>query len=121
MDFYDPDDGPDPQAWLEFDEGERIILVEDYHRQARIRLPNITVHATVHVIVENQVAMRLPAVVKTLARLRAEGLDRHEAIHAIGFVLVQHLQQQLAAPVDNPNPTYHASLEKLSAAQFRDA
>src|SRR5665213_213608 len=121
MESYDPEVDPHAKTWLKLDEGERIILVEDYHRLAHVRLPNATVHAAVHVTVENQLAMRLPVVVDTFARLRAEGLDRHAAIHAIGFVLVEHLQRQIAAPTADPHAAYDASLQKLSAAQFRDA
>jgi hypothetical protein len=43
-----------------------------------------------HVVVENQVAlgevMRVP---ETLERLLDEGLDRHEAVYAIGSVLME--------------------------------
>src|SRR5437660_10218640 len=51
---YDPLEAPDPQEWLALYEQERISLVDDYHRQARIRLPNAQAHAVVHAIVENQ-------------------------------------------------------------------
>jgi hypothetical protein len=49
---------------------------------------NDRIGATVHVIVENQVALgdAFPAKA-VLIRLMNEGLDRHEAIHAIGSVL----------------------------------
>jgi hypothetical protein len=50
---------------------------------------SIRAHAANHVIVENQLAMGDATVVPaTLARLMQEGLDRHDAIHAIGSVLV---------------------------------
>ena len=39
------------------EEGEREILVEDYHERAGIELPNAHVHAAIHVVVENQIAM----------------------------------------------------------------
>ena len=39
-----------------------------------------------HVIVENQIADDELPVRRTAQRLMAEGLDRHEAIHAIGSV-----------------------------------
>ncbi|MFA6045684.1 MAG: hypothetical protein WC718_11935 [Phycisphaerales bacterium] len=121
MNSYDPDRAPPPGEWLGLDEGVRIALVEDFHRRARIRVPREAVHATVHVTVENQLAMELPVVVDTLARLCSEGLGRHEAIHAIGLVLMEHIQHQLAAPSWAPNPAYEASLRALTAAQCRDA
>jgi hypothetical protein len=46
-------------------------------------------HGTMHAIVENQVALGDATVVPaTLTRLMREGLDRHDAIHAIGSVLM---------------------------------
>jgi hypothetical protein len=54
---YDPIKAPTPEEWLALDEQERIILAEDYHRRARIRLPNATLHATMHAVVENQIAL----------------------------------------------------------------
>ena len=89
MERYDPLKAPDPKEWLSLDEQERIDLVQDYHRRARVELPNATGHAIAHVIVENQIALGDElAVERTLNRLVAEGLDRHDAIHAIGSVLV---------------------------------
>ena len=49
---YDPLNTPDPAAWLALDESERIQLVQDYHRRARVRLPNARVHASMHIVVE---------------------------------------------------------------------
>jgi hypothetical protein len=62
-------------------------LVSRHHTGQRIRLPNETIHAAIHLIVENQVALgdAFPAN-GVLLRLMKEGLDRHEAIHAIGSV-----------------------------------
>jgi hypothetical protein len=47
---YDPQHAPDPAAWLALDEEERIVLALQYHRRARVRLPNARLHATIHVI-----------------------------------------------------------------------
>ena len=55
MKRYDPSRSPDPEEWLALDEGERQMLVEAYHRRARIRPPNRRLHAVFHVIVENQI------------------------------------------------------------------
>ena len=54
---YDPHEHIVPDAWLELDESERMHPVARYHRRQRIRLPNETIHAVMHVIVENQVAL----------------------------------------------------------------
>ena len=80
MNRYDPLRTPDPAQWLELDESERTRLVQQYHRRARIRLPNATLHAVFHVVVENQVAEGTETpVLETLARLMSAGLDRHQA------------------------------------------
>jgi hypothetical protein len=46
-------------------------------------------HGVAHVIVEKQVAMGdPPAAREALARLMGEGLDRHDALHAVGSVVM---------------------------------
>ena len=85
--LWNPHEHINSDAWLALDESERTRLVVRYPRRQRIRLPNGTVHALVHVIVENQVALGDAFPAKgVLFRLMSEGLDRHEAIHAIGSV-----------------------------------
>jgi hypothetical protein len=91
MSRYDPLKAPDSKQWLELDEQERIILVESYHKKARVVLPNHIMHASMHAVVENQLAEGLPVVQETLSRLMADGLDRHDAIHAIASVLAGHI------------------------------
>ena len=89
---YDPLVAPDPKEWLGTDEAERIHLVLDYHRRMGIELPNEHLHAAIHTVVENQAALGDETPVEqALRRLVGEGLDRHEAIHAVGSVLVEHI------------------------------
>lgn len=57
MERYDRDRAIDPEEWAALDEGERQYLVERYHRKKRIKMPNSRVHAAIHVVVENQVAL----------------------------------------------------------------
>ena len=124
MKRYDPLQPPAPEDWLSMDEQERIQLAEDHHRRARIRLPNVKVHAVVHVIVENQIALgdEIP-VRRTLQRLMSEGLDRHDAIHAVGSVLMGHMHELLTRPdlesTADANPAYFAALERLTAEEWR--
>ena len=55
---YDASKSPDPVEWLELDESDRLDLVKRYHIRAKLPVgENERVHAAVHVIVENQVAM----------------------------------------------------------------
>ena len=119
---YDPDKHVNPDDWLELDESERTRLVVRYHRLQRIRLPNETVHALIHVIVENQVALGNAFPVKgVLFRLMSEGLNRHEAIHAIGSVLSKTLftvmnEQNVGGDL---NADYMEKLTSLSAESWR--
>jgi hypothetical protein len=100
----------------------RISLVRDYHRAAGIRLPNATMHATLHAIVETQIALgdETPAE-RTAERLMDDGLDRHDAIHAIGMVLAEHIYDVLKTePLSqDPNAPYFAALERLTVEDWR--
>src|SRR3989449_2198378 len=119
---YDPRYAPDPEAWLALDEAERIDLALRYHRRARVRLPDTRLHATIHVVVENQVALgdEIP-VRQTLERLRVEGLDRHDAVHAVGSVLTKRIYELLkeGLPAGDPNEPYWTELESLTAEGWR--
>ncbi|MBI5579385.1 MAG: hypothetical protein HY895_09555 [Deltaproteobacteria bacterium] len=95
METYDPATAPDTAAWLELEEDERIQRIASYHRRLNVKLPNLEVHAALHSVVENQIAEELQTVRETVARLQAEGLSRHDAIHAVGSVLVARLQALL--------------------------
>jgi hypothetical protein len=123
---YDPLIEPDAAEWLALDEQERIDLVVAYHEFAGIRVPNATVHAIFHAVVENQIAEgdTLP-VKRTAQRLMREGLDRHDAIHAIGSVLAGHMNDLMkmhSAGHDSgtdSNARYFAELEHLTADAWR--
>jgi hypothetical protein len=127
MDRYDPLQAPDPTWWLALDEQERIGLVEDYHRRARVRLPDLKAHAVAHAMVENQIALgdEFP-VRRALLRLMAEGLDRHDAVHAIGFVLVGNVHDLMQSATSDPDPgvdpreRYYAELAQLTAKSWRE-
>lgn len=122
MNRYDPNHGPDPEQWLALDEQARIRLVEAHHRRTGIELPNLRTHAVFHVIVENQLAENLDSVVRAIARLRAEGRDRHDAVHAVASVLAEHVHSLLSSEANagNPQAVYDAAVERLTAKQWRD-
>lgn len=73
--LYDPEVKPDPQEWLALDEAERIVLCEEYHAAAGIRLPNLRLHAVTHAVVENQIALGIESVVRAEKRLQEDGLN----------------------------------------------
>lgn len=122
IDRYDPEVPPNPAEWLALDEGKRIALVEAYHRDARIPLPRSarSVHAAIHTVVENQLAMDDQEIVReTLQRLLEEGLTRHDALHAVGSVLAELIAdafKEEPAPADL-NPPYQAALHGLTSGK----
>jgi len=118
---YDPDHAPNPEQWLALDEAVRIHLADEYDRVKRIKLPNVKAHAVFHAIVENQIAENLESVVRTMGRLTAEGLSRHESIHAIASVLAEHINELFNAKADEKHSAaiYGAAVERLTARGWR--
>jgi len=123
---YDALIEPHPDDWLATDEQRRIDVIQRYHRREGIDVERAELHAAMHAIVENQIAEgdRLP-VRRALLRLMSEGLDRHDAIHAIGSVLAIHLNKlarKSTSPTRPPdrdfNAAYFSELEKLTAESW---
>jgi hypothetical protein len=125
---YDPESAPDPDWWLSLDESERMEFALDSQRLANEDLPSPRAHAALHAIVENQVAMgdEIP-VAATLQRLIAEGLGRHDAVHAVGSVMAKHIYRAMqsdsaahdSSTVVDPNQAYWRGLDGLSAEGWR--
>ncbi len=113
--------------WQDLGELEQIRRVEAYHRRSQVRLPNPRLHAASHVAVENQILLGdETAVAATLERLQSEGLDRHNAIHAIAGELMSMVWEAGNKRLESdPNEAYHQRLEELTAekwlAQAEDA
>jgi Domain of unknown function (DUF1841) len=119
---YDADEQPDPDVWLELDEAERLDSVSDYHRRSGVRLENPEPHAMAHVVVENQVALgEATSVPEALNRLIKERLDRHDAVHAIGSVLMRIIFDTVHERDDasDINAKYRQELATLTAANWR--
>lgn len=89
---YNPLIVPHPEKWLALPEDERIALIKTYHEQEGIEMPNFFIHAMMHTVIENQAALgdEMPVAAKLLS-LQKEGLDRHDAIHAVASVLANYL------------------------------
>jgi hypothetical protein len=115
---YNPLRAPDPQAWLALDEMDRIELARRYHQRARVKLPSPEAHAAIHVVVENQAAMgdETP-VAAAVERLMGEGLNRHDAIHAVGNVLAQYLWEGSRGEETTPD-AYYANFAELTAQSW---
>ena len=128
---YDPLTEPNPQQWLATDEQQRIDLVLAYHRRAGLGGPRIMAHASIHVAVENQIADDELPVRRIVRRLMSEGLDRHDAIHAIGSVLIVDISDRLREAESGSwqakndldwaaarNKAYFDQLERLTADEW---
>jgi hypothetical protein len=118
---YDPEKDPQADKWLAMDEDERIAAVEVYHRRQRVRLPQPTLHAAIHTVVEDQIALGEGAVVETLARLRSEGLTRHEALHQIGKVLAEEILHVLKGEQSDLSGSYLDRVRRLTADEWRQS
>ena len=123
---YHPRKAPDPSLWLSLDEQEHVRLVESFHRGERERLPNIAAHSAFHAIVENQIAETLEAVIRAMARLQKQGLSRHDAVHAVGWVVAMQLYEGANASSKNEDygadiqATYVAAVERLDAKTWNE-
>lgn len=121
MNSYFPDKSIDPSEWLALDEGVRIALVRAFHDSLDDEMPDeaLSVHSAIHVIVENQLAMGVELIPETIAKLTRQGLDRHEAIHAIGAILSEDLFDIHKGDTKEFSPKkYRRKLEKITAKRW---
>ncbi len=119
-DAFTPPDGP---AWLALGEEERIQLVIGYHESIGDRGGNARAHCTLHVVVENQLAMgeHMEPVRERLRQLMAQGLDRHDALHAICYVLIRHMNWVMLdknASADQ-DARYFRELRRMTARKWQ--
>ncbi len=121
---YDADRAPDPHAWREAPEPDRVAAVEAHHRalsrpHPAVRQPRV--HAAIHVVVEDQLASGAPPEARrAMDRLVRAGLSRHEAIHAIASVVAATAQGALAGTRFDPG-AYARALDALTAEAWRAA
>jgi hypothetical protein len=117
---YNPDIAPDPARWLDTDDEERADAIRRYHKQAKEPVgQNQNLHAAIHAVVENQLAEGHAAATATLSRLMAEGLDRHDAIHAIGAIVAAEMFDMIKDQVTHDPEQYARKLQTLTAARWR--
>ena len=95
---YNPHKPPKPKQWLALDEEERI-------------------DATFHAIIENQAALgdEIP-INDVLLRLQAEGLNRHDALHAVASVLSTYFWEAFQDDNKNRKPpeAYYEAVRQLT-------
>ncbi len=121
MQNYDPMLEIDVRQWNLLDDDERNSLVMEYHREVGIELPDEYTHAMLHVIVENQIALQEEVSVEaTLHRLIEEGLDRHDAVHAIANILASHTYKIINGDdATYGHDHYYAELGKITAEKWQ--
>ena len=123
MEQYNPIHSPNPEDWLSIDEGIRINMVREYVDANEEHLVTEesakSIHAAIHVVVENQLALDAEPVPETMARLIRQGLTRHDAIHAIGAVLSDRIFEVINGNEELPMPRYKSKLNKLTAKRWK--
>jgi Domain of unknown function (DUF1841) len=119
---YDGDRAPDAGTWRATTDDERVRAVEEHHTAIGAAHPatrNPRLHATLHVVVENQLALDDPPEVRrALSRLLAGGLGRHDAIHALASVVAEATHGALSRKRFDPR-AYARALDALTAEGWR--
>ncbi len=121
MDIYNPNEPIDSESWLALDEAIRIELVHDFHSELELDMTDValSLHSSIHVIVENQLAMKVDLLPETIAKLIRQGLNRHEAIHAIGAIISTDIFDVLKGSSEKFSPIkYRRKLEKITAKRW---
>ena len=121
MDTYNPHKPVDSENWLSIDEALRIELVHGFHLGIDLDMADdaLRVHSSIHVIVENQLAMGVDLIPETVAKLTRQGLDRHETIHAIGALIAEDIFDVMKGNTEDFSPKkYRRKLEKLTAKRW---
>ncbi len=122
---YNPEIAPEPSEWLNLPEHERLRAIATFHMVHRLKSGHAKLHAVFHLMVENQIAMGFGPAVRAAARLQAQGLTRHDAVHAIGSVLSGKLFDAARDPGKTDSQTQqlaiNAAIERLDASTWREA
>ena len=122
MKDYNPNKAIDPQQWLALDEYWRINMIKEYHQQCDDDLEEDArnAHSAMHCVVENQIAEKVAHVPETLAKLTRQGLDRHEAIHAIAAIIAEDIYELMNGEQKTfDSKKYRRKLDKLTAKRWR--
>ncbi len=121
MQEYNPSNSIDADEWLEVDELMRSELVRKFHRglDEPLSEDSLPGHALIHVIVENQIATNIELVPETIAKLVRQGLDRHEAVHAIGALISAQMFNLAQGNIEKfCTVKYKRQLKKLTAKRW---
>lgn len=117
---YDVANPPSAEEWLAMDEGERISVVQEAHRRTGSPTgENPTVHATIHVVVETQLAEGHAGIVAAYDRFRAAGIDRHTTVHALASVVTRHIMAMLESNASYDQAIADRDFAALDPAAFK--
>ena len=106
------------------DEAIQTRVVEEHARNPHPHLDQdaMRAHLLIHEMVEKQLSERDPPEVgATLHRLLAGGLDRHEAVHAIGTAVAGEAFRMLKQSRVLDREAYVRALEALTADGWRQS
>ena len=122
VETYDAATPPEALAWLETGEEARIQLVVDYHTSIGDVGDNARTHCLLHVIIENQIAMggAMEPVRERMRQLMAQGLDRHNALHALCSVLIRHMNWIGMSNIKgDQDARYFREIRRMTAQKWR--
>ena len=121
MKIYNPSIPPKSDVWLELDEQNRLDLINDFveNYEQDIEKEARDIHAAIHMIIENQLALRVELTTETYNRLKRQELDRHQIIHAIGAVISEDIFELMNGNKENPFEGQKLRLKKLTAKRWK--
>jgi uncharacterized protein DUF1841 len=115
--FLDPSDPDDRGMFIEGEHPEYHATLADPESDT-VEGVNPRLHITVHEIVANQLwDDDPPEVWQAARRLSATGMDRHDVLHAIGEVLVEHLYGVLSGQGPTDPARYVEAVAELGRAE----
>ena len=120
MKQYNASKKPTPELWLSLDDDARLELVEQYVEKFERKIDDSakSIHASIHMVVENQLALNEDVTIKAYQRLMQQGLKRHETIHAIGAIILESIESGMKEKSDEPIVNYKNRLRKLTAKRW---
>ena len=121
MNIYNPSIPPKADDWLELDEQYRLDLINNFVKnyEQEIEKEAMRIHSAIHMIVENQLALNVDLTAETYNRLKRQGLDRHQIIHAIGAVISEDIFELMNGNKENPFEGQKLRLKKLTAKRWK--
>ncbi len=112
---------PIAEEWLALDEQFRLDLLYDFveNNEQDIEKEARRIHASIHMIIENQLALNIELTTETYNRLIRQGLDRHQVIHAIGAVISEDIFELMKGSKEKPFEGQKLRLKKLTAKRWK--